>query len=340
MAQQKYYDEGKNDPNTVNDIATGVTYHLYPLKGLSTNNKYLSCTSDGGKVDLYHKDDNSGRQQWKLKQLSMSGKNAVYNITPFDGIFGSNKKIFSCTWDGKKVDLYHKDDGSGRQRWVFIPNGRDPKSNQPVFNIRVLRGVDNGRVWLSCTDNGKLVDLYHRDDGSGRQKWVVTPVDMKIVSIDYQLDAAKILNSSPMLLASQTLRNHTGQKQSMKFTVNQEVTNESTFNNTAGISVTVGTTFSAKVPMMGDSEISMSATASYEHSWGGSKSTKQSWSQEFPVEVDANKTVKAKAIVKKVVMDVPYVATLKSSATGKVAYVRGVWKGTHTYDIDQTITPM
>merc|ERR1711971_613610 len=152
----------------------------------------------------------------------------------------------------------NKDCGLGRERWVFFPIGRDPKTNQPVFNIRNLRGVTGGRIWLSCTDEGDKVDLYYEDDLSGRQQWVVVPTDMQIESIDYHIDAGKILNTSPVALVTQRLENKTGYSQAMKFTVDEEVVNESTFNNTSGISLTIGTTFKGGIPEVDEYEIEMS----------------------------------------------------------------------------------
>mmetsp|Transcript_25889 Transcript_25889/g.29611 ORF Transcript_25889/g.29611 Transcript_25889/m.29611 type:complete len:129 (-) Transcript_25889:1487-1873(-) len=54
------------------------------------------------------------------------------------------------------------------QIWKLIPleNGS--------FNIKVSGGTD-GKEFLSCTDTGELVDLYHTDDQSGRQQWNFIP---------------------------------------------------------------------------------------------------------------------------------------------------------------------
>merc|ERR1719220_1186527 len=242
--------------STVNDIASGLTYHLYPIKGLITDKKYLSCSHDGKIVDLWPCDDNSGRQKWILNQIGMENKNAIYHAQPFDGLFDNNGRyLVSCGDDGKVVNLWNEDDESGRQQWVFFPIGRDPKTNQPVFNIKPSGGVNIGqRKWLSAGDDGNVVNLWDEDDDSGRQQWVVVPTDMQIESIDYHIDAGKILNTSPMALVTQRLENKTGSPQAMKFTVDEEVVNESTFNNTAGISLTIGTTFKCGIPVVDEYE--------------------------------------------------------------------------------------
>ena len=135
------------------------------LRGLSSDRSLLSCTPDGVKVDLFNTDDGSGRQKWDITPVD--GYNDVYNIKVSAG--NSTDRVFlSCTGDGVKVDLFNTDDGSGRQRWQFVPLS----SNIPsYFQIKVVGGVDGGRVYLSCTGDGTKVDLWNPDDGSGRQRW-------------------------------------------------------------------------------------------------------------------------------------------------------------------------
>ena len=43
------------------------------------------------------------------------------------------------------------------------------------FNLQVLRGLSTNRSLLSCQAGG-VVDLWNEDDGSGRQRWVMNPV--------------------------------------------------------------------------------------------------------------------------------------------------------------------
>jgi hypothetical protein len=46
--------------NTFNIIASG---------GLTSGRKFLSCTADGTKVDLFNVDDGSGRQRWQIQGI-------------------------------------------------------------------------------------------------------------------------------------------------------------------------------------------------------------------------------------------------------------------------------
>ena len=143
----------------------GNNRNIQVLRGLTTDRSLLSCTPDGTKVDLLNTDDGSGRQQWNITLVA--GYTDIYNIKVSGG--NSTDRVYlSCTPDGTKVDLYKADDGSGRQRWQFV----QLSSNIPdYYNIKVVGGVNSGRVYLSCTPDGTKVDLLNTDDGSGRQRW-------------------------------------------------------------------------------------------------------------------------------------------------------------------------
>lgn len=149
---------------------TGI-HNLQILRGMSNNNILLSCKPTGSTVDMYSKDDNSGRQQWKFTVVP--GVSNTYNITVQQEENGEPKYL-SCTKDGSKVDLYDKDDNSGRQKWVLEPVPNSPTCN--TFYIKNLSGVSSDRIYLSCAKDGSKVDLYNKDDNSGRQRWQVQDV--------------------------------------------------------------------------------------------------------------------------------------------------------------------
>ena len=132
-------------------------YNIKIAGGTNPGETYLSCRSNGF-VDLYNKDDDSGRQKWKLVHLG----GGVYNIKVYGGT-NPGEKFLSCRADGF-VDLYSHDDNSGRQKWRIkdLGNGR--------YNIMIYGGTNSGEKFLSCRADG-FVDLYSHDDGSGRQKW-------------------------------------------------------------------------------------------------------------------------------------------------------------------------
>lgn len=134
--------------------------------GVTGDRKYLSATADGTKVDLFTRDDGSGRQRWSLV-ADPKGED-WHNIVVAGGVSGG-RKYLSTTADGTKLDLYDRDDGSGRQRWfvgTFIDQG--------YTLISIWTGVNGYRKYLSTNGDGTVIDLFDRDDGSGRQRWVLS----------------------------------------------------------------------------------------------------------------------------------------------------------------------
>jgi hypothetical protein len=67
--------------------------------------------------------------------------------------------------------------------------------------------------------------------------------NMKVDKVEYNLDAGRIISSTPIMLAEQVLTNNTDSEQEMSFSVNKGVTNSSTFEYSTGFTVTVGMEF-------------------------------------------------------------------------------------------------
>ena len=68
--------------------------------------------------------------------------------------------------------------------------------------------------------------------------------DMNVDKVDFNLDSGKILGSTPITLAEQVLTNGSNSDQEMSFSVNKSITNTSTFEYSAGFTVTLGMEFS------------------------------------------------------------------------------------------------
>lgn len=139
--------------------------NIQALRGLTSSRSLLSC--DGSVVDLWDTDDGSGRQKWII--IPVTGHDGVFNIKVFGGNH-TDKVFLSSNDDGSVVDLWNVDDASGRQRWQLLPvSSKIPQ----YFNIKVLTGVKGPKAYLSCSADGRTVDLWSNDDGSGRQRWQV-----------------------------------------------------------------------------------------------------------------------------------------------------------------------
>merc|ERR1711862_247622 len=80
-----------------------------------------------GTLRVYGKDDGSGRQGWRIKDIG----NGKYNIMIAGGT-ERGKTFLSCRPDGY-VDLYEKDDGSGRQQWLIKEKTDYAPYNKPPY---------------------------------------------------------------------------------------------------------------------------------------------------------------------------------------------------------------
>jgi len=143
-----------------------------PLKikgGTKGGRQWLSVTHDGKKVDLSKV--NGNRQKW----LFFQREDGWYNIMLTGSMIRYRKDLtlnnmyLSVTKDGKKMDLSNTDDGSGRQRWKIN------KLKDGHYNILVKcfekKCVNGTKRYLSTTESGATVDLWMKDDKSGRQRW-------------------------------------------------------------------------------------------------------------------------------------------------------------------------
>lgn len=141
-----------------------ISYNVEP--GLN----FLSTDPNGTYVNLFNKDDNSGRQKWivkvdknadGIKDRDVICAKATVEVS---GGYNQDQRKYLSTDGGVAVDLWNKIDSPNNQYWYFCPHGS-------YFNIINLR-KDKSRGYLSTNYSGQ-VDLYEREDGTGRQRWLV-----------------------------------------------------------------------------------------------------------------------------------------------------------------------
>jgi hypothetical protein len=286
-----------------------VLYNIKIPRGVSERT-FLSCDKNG-KVDMYDKDDQEGRQKWRFINLYQD----VYRIEVSNP--EGNRKYLSCT-NGGVVDLYDKDDNSGRQQWKLIkkPNGS--------FNINSI-GIKGNRKYLSCT-NGGVVDLYDKDDNSGRQQWVLSPEDLEIIDITFNINNPTRI-PQPDFIIETLVANDTDLPQKMTATFGKVAKNTSSFKREHGFSFGVSATQEWGLPTVAQGSVTV--TASTQHKWteGRTQESEDTRTYTFPVVVPARSTVTAKATVSQLKLDVPYTVKGKSKITGETIISTGTWQG-------------
>jgi len=147
------------------------TGSLLKIKGgVRGNRRYMMWWSNGAMTFLWPK-----RNPWRNRQTLrfMKTGNDWYNIMAtncvYRGHYSVDNSYLSANSAGTKVDLWRRDDGSGRQRW---------KVKGPIagggYQIIVAAGVRGKRKFLSTNHHGNRIDLWIKDDNSGRQRWMLT----------------------------------------------------------------------------------------------------------------------------------------------------------------------
>jgi len=285
--------------------------------GTNPGKIFLSC-QQGGSVQLYSENDGSGRQDWVFHQLQPN----VFNILVSGGTLPTCT-FLSCSSDGVLVDLYDKDNGSGRQRWTL------QKVSDGIYNIKVFGGVTDNRTFLSCTPLG-LVDLWDIDDGSGRQRWKLT---VPIIHVGFDIDQGEILSNIPQVVATQTLANSTSTKQSMSFQVAESLQDTSLFESSIEVSVSIGTSFEAGVPFVGNATISAELTDSSTQTYGKTTSVTKTVTATFPLVAPPQTKVICDAVVTKSKLKVPYSFTFADQSVES-----GTWYGVSAWGLVAQLT--
>ena len=155
-------------------------YHIYPLGGvrqffydeeqLHGNRIYLSCTPNGGKVDLWFEDDETGRQKWILQYVGYNDANGngIYYIKIRNGT-DNNVRYLSVQSDGINTELIDGDGGLNKlQEWIL-----EQVTNEEWFYIYTNAFPIVYHRYLSANNSNLRVDLAQADDGSGRQRWIL-----------------------------------------------------------------------------------------------------------------------------------------------------------------------
>lgn len=155
--------------------------------------------------------------------------------------------------------------------------------------------------------------------------------DDEIIRVEYKVDEAKMLFTTPKVIAKQTNHNASSISQSMEFSFNETITNSFSFTHQTGVSISVGTKFKCGIPMVGEGEAQVVVTGSYSYSWGTSGSNAKSYVAKFPVMAGPHSTVVCNAVVNETKMDVPYTIYFESGNTSS-----GLWKGVSTWGLKAT----
>ena len=217
----------------------------------------------------------------------------------------------------KKAVIGGHDEGPSYHARAKIPNGKTIPGK-----VGVTREKD-GDLKGACVPYGGKE--YRIND------FEVLVIDDTISHVEFQVDKAKMLATTPKVIAQNENRNDSSETQTIEFSFSKTITNSFTFTHQAGVSISVGTKFKCGLPLVGEAEVEVAISGSYSYTWGESMSQSQSFEAKFPVKAGPKSTVICKALVNETKLEVPYIVHLKSGNTSS-----GVWHGTSSWGLQAT----
>lgn len=289
-----------------------------------------------------------------------------------------SKKFLSTSRKKNIVDLYDKDDGSGRQKWYFVnaPNKRMLRIVGGAYNsngILSTNGLLGGPITPICIDptitnvhiekapntlhgyyitygfgSGSNIRLSSKKYGEGglefqdksktggRDVWAFIPVDKyELIDIRYFQTYSDIINSRPELVENVYLTNKNNPNE-MKYTKNisESVTESSAFSEMEGLKMTNKITNSASVgvglPIV-NFGAELSIETSNEKSWtyttSGTTTKTRTITDIIETKVPAYSDMVVKVYIAKCDLNISYEAKLKNTTTGRLLTLYGKWAG-------------
>lgn len=150
-----------------------------------------------------------------------------------------------------------------------------------------------------------------------------------IVSFSYDIAVQQLMDSTPQVLGRTVMTNicpkgqlHRCPEQTKTLSVSRSTTSSKSWEHAAGVSVTVGTEFSAGVPLLAEGSVSVDVTSSYEHTWGTEETETKEWTVEDECTASAGTRVTCEFFVTKKQVNVPFTIVWSTGQT-----TRGIYKG-------------
>ena len=166
-------------------------------------------------------------------------------------------------------------------------------------------------------------------------------VNYEISSIQYHLGQAHLVARDVMGVYSTTVRNGTSIEQSSEISGATTVSESAGWSDRLGFKVSASAGVQVGIPVFSNGEIRVTAEASAEFTWNGSKTWSSTWSWKQPVRVPAYTEVRAEVTLSKSRVSVPYTLTgryvYRSGATFS-GTLDGTYEGVNSHDLTVTLT--
>ncbi|KAK0505340.1 hypothetical protein EDD18DRAFT_1128846 [Armillaria luteobubalina] len=172
---------------------------------------------------------------------------------------------------------------------------------------------------------------------ASRFEIVQAAIKNEIINVEYDINGATVREAAPIIALSTSVRNDSDGDASQALQYSYEHSKVGTWNNTAGITLGMSTTFSAGVPFVASAEYEISVSASYSHEWGGQEGTTETVTSTTTVTVPPKKKARATIIIRNAQIDVGFTYTeriLWANGTNEEAKKTGVYNNVDSWHVD------
>lgn len=308
----------------------------------NTTRKYLSCESGGSNVILYNKDENNGRQQWRLYKgreliIERGNKNVsasadlMLGADNWDTMLGTGKVPTS-------IKLYSISKTTGG-----IPGSQ---SLRPSLAINAL---ENGLCTIATTDKNinNPMNFYYLQSSSSTgsslnftnvlnsnlAKWQIEPLgEYELVDLEYVRTTVDSFEPIEVVCDRDEYINETSNQVTWNYSVSTSCTERSSFSKTEGVTVSTSSGLNVGLPdIVGLSSVNFNTSIQQQSSkswtYGTNKDMTVTKTRTGSIPVNPYETVKLEATLTMFRGNLTYVATLRKIGDSKTFRVRGKWSG-------------
>ncbi|KAF8736609.1 hypothetical protein AX14_014264 [Amanita brunnescens Koide BX004] len=222
---------------------------------------------------------------------------------------------------------------TGGQGWhvsVIHTSGNDVYLYMVVYNVPRF-------LYNELNSNGTLPNST---DITYKSRFQVTEAVLKteITNIEYDLDNATIDDTVPPTIALRTMvQNNSDDNVSQTLAFSYAHCKTGTWSNTLGITVGTQTSVKADVPFLAEGKVTLSFSANYSHTWGGSESVTETVTSTTLIALPGHKKARVTVIIRNAKIEVNFKYTVKKwymDGSTESTTKDGVYKNVDSYLVD------
>eukprot|EP00918_Siedleckia_nematoides_P062106 GHVU01135478.1.p1 GENE.GHVU01135478.1~~GHVU01135478.1.p1 ORF type:complete len:585 (+),score=34.59 GHVU01135478.1:41-1795(+) len=219
-----------------------------------------------------------------------------------------------------------------RGRWVYVWNDRGSGARQDGAAYRAVpqTNAQQGVQGMGTMGNHNAMDRTAYVLIGSKTIYVANkPVKRYIIEdITYDIKNPTIISRELSTMATQTVVNHGATPQKSSVTLTGSWSKSSSWTHTVGFEIGVSVTTKAGIPLIGSSEVTVSAKSSYSYQTGGSTTKQESVSYTADVVTQGRHSKKVTLVGYRYKADVSYTATVTTEYTDGTRDVRRRVTGT------------